>query len=160
MLATAIRELSDFLVEAKRQTYAAQGDDASVVPALAGSKQLEYRSAGFTYRDIYFGMSRFVGQELVSREGEPIWSMAYAGGLIVQTAQPAEPRPIFGFLREALLLVDAQRPFRGPTTFTADGLGYVNESDGDVGAFRGTERILRDGTPVYRLDYAGGVLQA
>jgi hypothetical protein len=160
MPAPSVRELSDFLVEAKRRTYAAQGDDATVAPSLPGSKQLEYRSTAFSYRDIYFGMSRFVGQEVVSREGAPLWSMAYAGGLILAAAQPAEARPIFGFLRKALLLVEPQRPFRGPAAFASDGFDYVNESDGDVVAFRGTEWISRDGVALYRLDYAGGLLQA
>jgi hypothetical protein len=51
----------DFLLEAKRTTYAGQGDEATVTPLVAGSKQLEYRDGDYLYRDIYFGMAYFVG---------------------------------------------------------------------------------------------------
>jgi hypothetical protein len=156
---SAVRDLSDFLVEAKRRTYAAQGDESSVTPTLPGSKQLEYQSAAFSYRDIYFGVSRFVGQEVAFRDGEPVWSMAYAGGLILPAAPTVQSGPVFGFLRRALLLVEPPRPFRGPATFSAAGFDYVNESDGDVAAFRGAEWISRDGVRLYRLDYAGGLLE-
>lgn len=55
----------DFLVESKRQTYAAQGDNASVTPLLPGSRQLEYRNGSLFYRDVYFGVAYFVGQETI-----------------------------------------------------------------------------------------------
>jgi hypothetical protein len=54
-----------FLVNAKRQTYAAQGDDATVTPLVPGSRQLEYQEGALLYRDIYFGGGYFVGQETV-----------------------------------------------------------------------------------------------
>lgn len=39
--------LTQFLVQAKRQTYAGQGDDASVSPLLPGTRQLEYCDGDF-----------------------------------------------------------------------------------------------------------------
>lgn len=56
-------ELARFLAVAKRDTYAAQGDEASVRPLLAGSKQLEYSEGPFHYRDIYFGLRSFPGSK-------------------------------------------------------------------------------------------------
>jgi hypothetical protein len=73
--------MTKFLVDAKRGTYAATGDDESVAPALPDSKQLEYRSGEFSDRDIYFGMDFLVGQETVSHKEKVIWSMVYAGGV-------------------------------------------------------------------------------
>ena len=93
----------DFLVEAKQQTYASQGDDASITPPqLAGSRQLEYRRGSFLYRDIYFGVSYFVGQEIVYKDNRPYWSMSYAGGVEPAITNALEIRPIYAFLREAL----------------------------------------------------------
>lgn len=43
-----------FLIRAKKETYASQGDDAAVFPILEGSRQLEYREGEYLYRDIYF----------------------------------------------------------------------------------------------------------
>ena len=80
-----LHELAAFLIEAKRRTYAGLDDDATVVdPLLRGSKQLEYRADPYAYRDIYFGMGFFVGQETVSKDEKVVWSMCYSGG-----AQPA-----------------------------------------------------------------------
>jgi hypothetical protein len=57
--------LVPFLIRAKRRTYAGQGDDATVAALLPGAKQLEWREGQLLYRDVYFGMQRFVGQEVV-----------------------------------------------------------------------------------------------
>ena len=55
----------NFLMEAKRRTYATQGDEASVPPLLSGSRQLEFQADLWLYRDIYFGFAYFIGQETV-----------------------------------------------------------------------------------------------
>jgi len=80
----------DFLLRAKRATYAGQDDEATVAPLVPRSKQLEYRDGDYLHRDIYFGMACFVGQEVVSLRSEPVWSMSYAGG---------DSRTIYRFLR-------------------------------------------------------------
>jgi hypothetical protein len=38
-------------------------------------------------------------------------------------------------------------------------LRYLDDSEGDLASFRGIERIMRDGTLVYRLDYCGGLIR-
>lgn len=145
-----------FLLEAKRHTYASQGDEATVAPLLAGSKQLEHRDGGFSYRDIYFGMARFVGQEVVSRWEQPIWSMSYAGGVIPAARDVSETRVIYAFLRLALRQGTADRPYRGPAMVHEGPYTYTNESHGGLDAFLGIEQIARDGQKVYELYYAGG----
>ena len=110
--------LSAFLVDAKRCTYAGLDDEATVsTPAFAGSKQLEYRDDGLSYRDIYFGMTYFVGQEVVQSGARVIWSMSYAGGLLPGIADRAEVAAIYAFLRQSLLRIEADTPFRGPLLF-------------------------------------------
>jgi hypothetical protein len=64
--------LVHFLLQAKRHTYASQGDEATVAPLVPGTKQLEYRDGLFFYRDIYVGMAYFVGQEIVSYQHDPV----------------------------------------------------------------------------------------
>lgn len=152
-------ELPAFLVEAKRRSYAAQGDAASVTPVLAGSKQLEYRAGRFHYRDIYFGLACFAGQETVSLDDRVIWAMSYAGGIASEIRDRADVMAIYAFLRQALLRVSAGRPFRGPQMFEAGDFRYEDGGEGDIAAFRGTEHIRRAGTPVYRLDYCGGIVR-
>lgn len=151
-------ELPAFLVAAKRTAHAAQSDRATVAPALAGSRQFEYRAERFLYRDIRFGMVRFAGQETVTIEDRAIWSMAYCGGIAPSVTDAAMIAIIHSCLRQALYIVEAERPFRGPRAFGQGALRYADESEGDVASFRGIERITREGALVYRLDYCGGLI--
>ncbi len=148
----------DFLLRAKRATYAGQGDEASVTPLVPGSKQLEYRDDDYLYRDIYFGMVYFVGQECVSYRGRPVWSMSYAGGVISVPGDGVDPRAIYGFLRLALRHGTEAEPYRGPGRFSHESWSYTNASNGSLDSFSGIEGIARDGAQVYECRYAGGTL--
>ena len=147
--------LAGFLLRAKRATYAAQGDDATVTPLLPGSRQLEYREGDLLYRDIYVGLAAFAGLETVYRTSVVHWSMAYAGG-VVAGASDTQTRQVYAFLREALKRGTAEAPFRGPARHETFGYEYVNEWRGAVEEFSGAELIRRDGAVVYQLTYAGG----
>jgi hypothetical protein len=152
------RDLLSFLIEAKLHTYAAQGDEASVAPVLNGSKQLEFRSGDFLYRDIYFGFRYFVGQEVVEVQGRPVWSMAYAGGMTrpVETVSAGE---VYAFLRQALRLVSPSCPYRGPTFMQVDAFTYRNTWTGSMEGFTGSEEISYNDDIVYTLTYTGGLIR-
>jgi hypothetical protein len=153
-----VAELTSFLVEAKRRTYASQGDEAGVDPPLVpGSRQLEYRDLEWLYRDVYFGLAAFSGQETVCHEDVPVWAMVYAGALLPDAARP--PREVYAFLRRALLLVPPSRPYRGPAAYEEGEFVYGNQWEGGPERFRGVERIGLAGRPVYELVYAGGLLR-
>ncbi|WP_150266948.1 DUF5680 domain-containing protein [Paenibacillus tepidiphilus] len=151
--------LINFLVDAKRSTYASQGDDASVQPLLNGSKQLEYCSGDYFYRDIYFGSAFFIGQETVELGNRPVWSMVYSGGVIIPEANWDILGPIYGFLRQALRLVDTTSIYRGPKHFETGNYIFNNEYGGTLDCFYGKEIILRDGHKVYELHYNGGIIR-
>lgn len=151
-------ELLKFLIEAKRATYAAQGDDASVSPLLDGSRQLEYCNGDYFYRDIYFGMSFFVGQETVYYKNEPVWSMVYSGGVISDDFDSAETRRVYSFLRNAMRRITPESPYRGPNDFAEGDFVYVNRSNGGIHRFQGHETITLLDREVYSLDYSGGFL--
>lgn len=155
-----IGRLPAFLVEAKRRTYAGLDDDATVAaPIVPGSKQLEYRDHDLLYRDIYFGMTYFVGQEVVSNGQKAIWSMSYAGGTSSDLKGRTEVLAVYSFLRKALLGVSTAHPFRGPTRHEEGEFRYDNASDGDLAAFHGSEQVLVRGRQVYALRYSGGILR-
>lgn len=151
-------ELIHFLLHAKRHTYAGQSDEASVAPLLPGAKQLEYYEAPFFYRDIYFGMASFVGQETVYFRERPVWAMSYAGGVLPEISSSDEIHRIYTFLRQVLRLVTYERPFRGPQRHHAEPYRYLDSTQGDIARFRGEEIILRGSKRVYDLRYAGGIL--
>lgn len=147
-----------FLLRAKRATYAAQGDEASVPAALAGSKQLEYAESEFSYRDIYFGMLGFVGQETVHNSGAALWSMAYHGGLL-STAPTEAASSVYAHLRAALLQPNPELPVRGCAELRLADLHYVCVSEGDLAEFWGRESITLCGELVYQLRFGGGLLR-
>jgi hypothetical protein len=148
-----------FLIEAKKNTYASQGDEASVPSLLNGSKQLEYRKGNYFYRDIYFGSAFFAGQEIVEYEDRPIWSMVYSGGVFHPDASREEISRIYAFLRVALRLVDETSIYRGPNFFRKQNYTYENRYNGTLDNFYGNEAILIDGKKVYELRYCGGFIR-
>ena len=159
MTASYRREaLSHFLVQAKRQTYAGQGDDATVVSLLPGTRQLEYGDGDFFYRDIYAGTLTFVGQEIVYDQDQPVWSMSYAGGLVEPSTATPSWRDVFTFLRTALLQVSETSPYRGPAQVEDGDYRYDHEHQGSFDAFWGEETVTQCGRLVYRLHYSGRVL--
>jgi hypothetical protein len=154
---TPTTRLSAFLVEAKRRTYAGLDNDATVsTPLIPGSKQLEYSDRELNYRDLYFGMAFFVGQEVVTANRQAIWSMSYAGGTSPDISDRDKFLAIYAFLRKALLRIGPEQPFRGPSHFEEGDLRYLNTPDGDISKFHGTEQIYLRGTQVYALRYSGG----
>jgi hypothetical protein len=153
-------ELATFLFEAKRRTYAGLDDDASVaVPLLAGSKQLEYQIGSYAYRDIYFGMGFFVGQETVSKDEKLLWSMWYSGGVLPDISDRGLVLAIYKFLRKALLEARIDCPYRGPASFVADDMSYSNTVAGNLACFHGVEQIAQFDKAIYELHYSGGMLR-
>jgi hypothetical protein len=152
--------LAKFLVEAKRHTYAGLDDDATITtPLLPGSKQLEHRVGNLLYRDIYFGMGFFVGQETVQAGERVIWSMSYAGSVSSGITNRDELLAIYAFLRKALLAVEEALPFRGPAQFADVDFRYINTPQGDLAEFHGGEEVHRAGSKVYALRYQGGMIR-
>lgn len=149
--------LVQFIRAAKLATYAAQGDFASVQPLLPGTKQLEYVADDLVYRDIYAGMNRFVGQEIVYQCGQPVWSMSYSGGLASQGSSAAAPA-IYAFLRQALRQCPVESPLRGPSEFRFEDLEYTCRVQGTMARFTGQELVKLAGTRVYEFNFGGGVL--
>jgi catechol 2,3-dioxygenase-like lactoylglutathione lyase family enzyme len=151
------QELVDFLLKAKRATYAAfDGQNKVKTPALSGSKQLEYRDGPFLYRDVYFGEEFFAGQEVVYHNDVAIWTMTYAGGFVGDQTGTPEFNEVFG---GALRQVAADRPYRGPNQYRVGNLEYTDYTQGDLARFSGREMITREGQPVYALRYMGGLLK-
>jgi len=159
VLVYARETLANFLVQAKRQSYASQGDAASVPTLLHGSKQLEHQSGDYFYRDIYFGSIVFAGQEVVAFQKCPVWSMVYSGGLTLLNPSQEQVEQIYGFLRKALRLVNHTELYRGPKSFETGLFSYSNNYNGTIDNFRGHEVIELNNHMVYELHYSGGVLE-
>ena len=148
--------LCQFLVGAKKQTYASDNNDTAIAkPLLFGSTQLEWRSGDLLYRDVYFGVTFFVGLETVFENDVPKWAMSYSGGIIEGVGRE-EVGPTYAFLKLALAQVHEDKPFRGPEIFNANGFSYRMKNEGGVERFSGKEEIFFGDVLFYKLDFSGG----
>ncbi len=158
-MSISTKDFIQFLVQAKRQTYAAQDNSANVTPLLPGSRQLEYRAGNWLYRDIYFGGIYFVGQETIYESDAPVWAMSYAGGIVLSATPSPEIGPVYSFLKTALRQVAPECPYRGPAQVREGAFVYTDAHQGDVERFEGLETIKHSGVLIYQLRYNGGLLR-
>ena len=140
-------EIIDFIVRAKKNTYANFGA-GKVAPSRVGSTDLAYEAGEFKYLDTYVGDSYFSGSEVVYRKELPIWSMNYNGRLF--TGQ------LGNFLTKVLTQVSEKMPYRGPSFYQDGKYTYVNSVSGEFNWFQGAEKIYYEGELIYELVYHGG----
>ena len=146
--------LNDFLVKAKTNTYASNGEGGE--RALEdGAKELIYEQGEYKYRDQYFGSNSFIGEEIVWQNGKAIWGMNYYGKIV---SDKIDNDRLYPFLKKALMLVKTDRPFRGPDDFHDGEWEYHDENNGEVDKFDGTETIYFKKEKVFELRYHGGAI--
>lgn len=152
-----LEELARFLIQAKSEAWA--GDGKEIPPQRPGFKELGYVEGPWEYRDSYAGYFMAPGQEYVRFQGQPVWMMAYSGGMSPeQRGNKSFAEQTFTFLKKALKMVEVTRPFRGPDNFHEGEWEYKDSSEGNITDFRGTECILYQGKEVFRQHYCGGLI--
>lgn len=149
------REFREFLVEAKKNTYASDSPVGVSETFLESSRQLQYAKGNYLYKDIYLGSEQFSGIEVVYEDDLPVWTMVYSGGLLY----PMDQREIYAFLKKALRNVSPDFPARGPMIFQEGDMVYENSYKGNIEKFSGEEKILMGGVEVYALKYEGGLIR-
>ena len=63
------------------------------------------------------------------------------------------------FLKEALALVNEQRPFRGPEIYTRGEYTYISKIIGDFSTFQGSEDIYYRSHKIYEALFHGGMIK-
>lgn len=150
-----IKELSDFLNEANKHTYAADGK--KVASTRLKSDDLEYQKSDLMYHDTYFGAGDFIGEEIVYKKGIPAWGANYYGFIL---DSHYTPKQIYNFLKKALMReYDDLIPVRGPKIFRDGDWTYQNSIDGALDNFSGKEEILCNDRIIYRCLYHGGLIR-
>ena len=144
--------LREFLIRAKAATYASEGEgDGRRLEDEA--RELTFCDGEYLYRDRYYGFNPFAGEEVVWRNGQPVWAMNYYGEVTNDTVRCID---VYRFLQKALRQVDLSRPLRGPSEFSDGAFTYRTDSTGGLDRFSGRETISFRGREVYSLDYHGG----
>ena len=144
------KELTDFLIKAKKATYAGKG--AETTSSRLKSHDLVYKEGRYMYYDTYLGGDRFAGEEALWISEDPYWSMNYVGRVTGDNFSG-------DFLKEALLRVPGDKPFRGPSEYTNGDYTYKCDIDGDYEWFQGRETISYKGTLIYECFFHGGLIK-
>lgn len=152
----SIEELSDFLEESNKSTYANK-DAPRTDSTRLKSEDYHFEKGNLIYHDTYFGGRDFIGGEIVYKDKEPVWGMNYYGYILFPEIKENE---LYAFLREALMQeFEDILPIRGPKSFENVSWKYANLPIGELGRFTGKEEIYRDGKLVYVADYHGGFIE-
>ena len=144
------KKIVDFLIKAKQATYAGKG--AETTPSREKSHDLIYKDGNYMYYDTYLGGNKFAGEEALWSDGEPFWSMNYVGRVTGDGFSG-------DFLKEALLHVPEDKPFRGPADYSNGDYNYKCSVDGDFEWFSGKEIISYKGNSVYECVFHGGAIE-
>jgi hypothetical protein len=146
--------LKEFLVKAKKSTYASE-DKAQKVKENDKSTTLIFEEGDYKYHDNYFGGEPYGGREVVFFQCKPIYLMTYYGWVDEKIKDAGE---VYRILQKALSLIPKEYPYRGPAEFIEDTYKYVNEYIGDVDNFSGKEFIEYEGKIIYQAKYVGGLV--
>ena len=144
------KEIITFLIRAKQATYAWKG--AETTASRIGSHDLVYREGELMYYDTYLGGERFAGEEALWISGVPCWSMNYIGRV---TGSPFSG----DFLKEALLHVPEQMPYRGPEKYVNGDYSYDCSVEGSFDWFQGKETIRYREEIIYECFFHGGLIR-
>ena len=143
-------DIKAFLCRAKRNGYAAHApQQPSSRPA---SHDLRYEEGEYLYIDTYLGGERFSGEEAVWLSGRPVWAMNYTGRVLGKNFTGK-------FLKEALMLVREDFPYRGPLVYSNGEHCYHCTVNGNFEWFRGYEEIFLGGGKTYECYFHGGAVR-
>jgi hypothetical protein len=148
--------LDTFLREANLSTYA--NEDVKKVASLRpSSKDYHFEKGNLAYHDTYFGATNFIGEEIVYKDGEPVWGMNYCGF----TLNNEISENLFdAILRPALMSGSGDNiPVRGPKEFINGQWKYTFITDGNLTNFTGLEEISKNDEVVCRLWCHGGFIK-
>ena len=144
------RKLIEFLIKAKRVTYAGKGAETS--SSREKSHDLIYKDGDYMYYDSYLGTGKFAGEEALWVNSTPCWSMNYIGRVTGDHFSG-------DFLKKALLRVPEEKPYRGPENYSDGSYTYHCETDGSFEWFQGRETICYKGTEIYECVFHGGLVE-
>ncbi|MBP7176232.1 MAG: helix-turn-helix transcriptional regulator [Thermoclostridium sp.] len=150
LLETVNESVIDFLIRSKKSTYAAHG--AETAPSRPDSHDLCHQEGKLKYLDTYLGGEKFAGEEALWLDDKPFWAMNYAGRILAEGFSG-------DFLKECLLLVPKEYPFRGPLVHRNGDYSYHCVVHGEFEWYNGYEEIFLGSTKVYECFFHGGSIK-
>lgn len=145
--------LRQFLIDSNKAGYAG-GEEKKWIKEPDGSTTIPFEKGSWKSHDNFFGGEPYGGRSVVFYEGKPVWMMVYYGWV----AEGVETNPIYGVLRNALMQMPEDYPFRGPGEYRESEFTYTNIWNGEIERFSGEERITQGDKLIYKADYLGGLV--
>jgi transcriptional regulator with XRE-family HTH domain len=142
--------LIEFLCRAKKSTYAAKAPETT--SSRRNSHDFIFEENNFMYLDTYIGGEKFAGEEAVWCNDTPFWSMNYMGRVLAEGFCGS-------FLKECLLLVPREYPYRGPLVHHNGEYSYHCIVNGEFAWFNGYEEIFYNDAKVYECIFHGGYVK-
>ena len=145
--------LKQFLFDSNKAGYAA-GDVKKWIKEPDDSTTISFEKGPWRSHDNFFGGEPYGGRTIVFLEGKPYWMIVYYGWV----AETVESNPVYRVLRNALMQMPKDYPYRGPKEYKDRGYTYTNSWKGEVDRFVGEEKIQQGGKLIYRANYMGGLV--
>lgn len=145
--------LRQFLVDSNKAGYAG-GEEKKWLKEPDGSTTIPFRKGPWRLDDNFFGGEPYGGRTIVSYEGKPYWLMVYYGWV----EEGVEANPVYTVLRNALMRMPQDYPFRGPREYKEGEYTYTNGWQGEVDRFLGEEQITWNDKLIYKANYLGGLV--
>lgn len=150
-------QLTEFIVEASRNTYADPNAKTITTPYRPGCEEYLYESGDWKYLDSYAWLRDGGGEEIVYFKGKPVWVMNYYGYIL----GTPDTKAVYAFLHKALAERHPLLPVRGSHLIDQElGLRYdVTLTRPDIGNFIGVEQIFEHNELVYEAYFHGGFVR-
>jgi hypothetical protein len=148
--------LNAFLREANLNTYANENVEkaSSLRP---GSRDYHFEKGDLVFHDTFFGATKFMGEEIIYKNGKAAWGMNYYGFTL---NEEISENLFDAILRPALMSGSGDNlPVRGPKEFVNGEWKYTFKTEGNLKNFTGVEEISRNGEVVCRLYCHGGFIE-
>lgn len=145
-----MKDIIEFLIKAKQSTYAGKGSET--VSTRPNSHDLIYQEDNYMYYDTYLGGEQFSGEEALWIDNIPFWSMNYMGRVIGDNFSG-------DFLKEALLLVPYDKPYRGLESYQNGDYSYKCNVNGTFDWFQGYEEIFYQDNKIYECYFHDGKIR-
>ncbi len=146
-----IEGLRKFLVDSNKAGYAG-GEEKKWIKDPDGSTTIPFEKGPWKSHDNFFGGEPYGGRVVVFRDNQAVWMMVYYGWVV----QGVDADKVYGILREALMQMPEDAPFRGPEEYRKGKLVYRNKWRGSLEKYSGEEVIEEEGNLIYQADYFGG----
>ena len=145
--------LRQFLIDSNRAGYAG-GEEKKWIKEPDGSTTIPYEKGEWRSHDNFFGGEPYGGRVIVFHEEKPAWMMVYYGWV----AEGVETYPVYAVLRNALMQMPEDYPYRGPKEHKEGEYTYINGWEGELDRFSGEERIIKGNELIYKANYLGGLV--